>query len=250
MTRKDGDAADGLRLPLTTLFLLMSLDGKISTGPTGDRDFDRDLPLIPGICDGLAQYYQLERETDLVSFITGKVLAKVGWNEPKERIDPAPVAFVVVDNAPHLTSLGLRNLLRLCSRLVVVTTNAGHPAFGIPDPKLVTRYYNPKIDFVNLFGSLQHEGVDRLTVQSGGQLNAVLLRAGLIDRVSVTVAPLLVGGGDTPTLVDGPGAPPGSHLVQLPRLRLVKATPLAHSYLHLEYDVIDSLAARTAAGPE
>jgi len=33
-------------------------------------------------------------------------------------------------------------------------------------------------------------------------------------------------------------------------LRLVKATPLEHSYLHLEYDIIDSLAARTAASPE
>ncbi len=37
--------------PVTTLFMLMSLDGKISTGE-GDRlDFDRDLPLVPGVAD-------------------------------------------------------------------------------------------------------------------------------------------------------------------------------------------------------
>ena len=67
--------------PVTTLFMLMSLDGKISTGE-GDRlDFDRDLPLVPGVADGLLQYYELERETDPWSLNTGRVMAKVGTNE-------------------------------------------------------------------------------------------------------------------------------------------------------------------------
>lgn len=180
----------GLPLPVTTLFLLMSLDRKISTGPAPDRDFDKDLPLIPGVGDGLAQHYRLERETDLVSL------------------------------------------------------SSGHPAFGLSDPNLSTRYYDAPIDFVDLFGSLKNEGVDRLTVQSGGQLNAELLRAGLIDRVSVTVAPLLVGGGDTPTLVDGPGAWRADEFSRLARLKLVRASPLEHSHLRPEYDVIDSLAGR------
>ncbi len=42
--------------PYTTLFLLQSLDGKISTGATDERDFDKDLPLLPGVKDGLHQY--------------------------------------------------------------------------------------------------------------------------------------------------------------------------------------------------
>lgn len=232
----------GLPLPVTTLFLLMSLDGKISTGPTAERDFDKDLPLISGVRDGLAQYYQLERGTDLVSFVSGKVLAKVGWNEPRAQGDESPVSFVVVDNAPHLTGLGLLNLLRHCAGVTVVTTNPAHPARGRSHPRLSTRYYDAGVDFVDVFSSLKRGGVERVTVQSGGQLNAVLLRARLIDRVSIVVAPLLVGGGDTPTLVDGSAVWSTGELSRLPRLRLLKASPLEHSYLHLEYEVLDSLA--------
>ena len=38
-----------------------------------------------------------------------------------------------------------------------------------------------------------------MTVQSGGTMNAHLLRLGLIDRLSVVVAPILIGGKDTLT---------------------------------------------------
>ena len=38
--------------PITTLFMLMSLDGKISTGAGDGLDFDRDLPRVPGVAEG------------------------------------------------------------------------------------------------------------------------------------------------------------------------------------------------------
>ena len=41
--------------PVTTLFMLMSVDGKISTGSTDELDFDRDLPRLPGVREGLHQ---------------------------------------------------------------------------------------------------------------------------------------------------------------------------------------------------
>jgi len=66
--------------PVTTLFMLMSLDGKISTGSSDERDVDQDFPLISGIKEGLSQYYDLERSTDLWSFNTGRVQAKIGAN--------------------------------------------------------------------------------------------------------------------------------------------------------------------------
>ena len=51
--------------PFTTLFMLMSVDGKISTGFGDELDFDRDLPLIDGVKQGLHQYYEIEQTTDL-----------------------------------------------------------------------------------------------------------------------------------------------------------------------------------------
>ena len=42
--------------PITTLFMLMSVDGKISTGATDDLDVDKDFPKIKGVNEGLHQY--------------------------------------------------------------------------------------------------------------------------------------------------------------------------------------------------
>lgn len=67
--------------PVTTLFMLMSLDGKISTGASDALDFDRDLPHVPSVAEGLYQYYELEQQTDLWSLNTGRVMAKIGANE-------------------------------------------------------------------------------------------------------------------------------------------------------------------------
>ena len=45
--------------PITTLFLLQSVDGKITTGASDALDFDRDFPRIPGLREGLHQYYEI-----------------------------------------------------------------------------------------------------------------------------------------------------------------------------------------------
>ena len=59
--------------PITTLFMLMSLDGKISPGASDDLDVDKDFPKIDGLKEGLPQYYEIEQTTDLWSFNTGRV---------------------------------------------------------------------------------------------------------------------------------------------------------------------------------
>ena len=44
---------------------------------------------------------------------------------------------------------------------------------------------------------------ERLTIQSGGTLNGLFVRNKLIDYVNIVIAPILVGGKNVPTLVDG-----------------------------------------------
>lgn len=92
--------------PFNTLFMLMSLDGKISTGAGDKMDFDKDIPIIGGAKDGLKQYYDFEQTTDLHSMNSGKVLAKLGINK-KQKIKKTPVSFIVIDNK-NLTRTGGR----------------------------------------------------------------------------------------------------------------------------------------------
>lgn len=219
--------------------MLESVDGKISTGADDSRDFDKDLPTIQGLGEGLKQYYGLEQQTDWHSFNSGRVMAKVGWNEEKTAIDRLPVRFVIVDNQPHLTERGIRNLIAGTEKLYIVTTNKQHPAYTIEDSNLEVISYDTAIDFQDLFAKLKTYGVDKLTIQSGGSLNALLLREGLIDKVSIVVAPVMIGGSETPTLVDGDSLIASADLQSLKPLKLDAADVLNDSYLHLQYTVIN-----------
>ena len=88
---------DKMDRPITTLFMLMSVDGKISTGATDDLDVDKDFPKIKGVNEGLHQYYEIEQTTDLWSFNSGRVQEKMGVNK-KKIPRKTPVSFVVIDN--------------------------------------------------------------------------------------------------------------------------------------------------------
>lgn len=217
--------------------MLISVDGKISTGSVDDRDFDRDLPGVAGIKEGLQQYYDLEQETDSCSLNTGRVMAKVGWNDNKADIERLPVDFVIIDSRPHLTEQGVLNLLERTNKLYLVTTNRFHPATKLKGPNLELMLYEDGVDFHNLLARLGRAGITKLTVQSGGKLNATLARSGLIDFVSLVVAPLLVGGKKTATLIDGMSLKDQKDLKLLSPMTLQSAKRLENSYLHLRYRV-------------
>lgn len=51
---------------ITTLFMLMSVDGKISTGASYNLDVDKDFPKIKGVKEGLHQYYEIEQTDRLM----------------------------------------------------------------------------------------------------------------------------------------------------------------------------------------
>ena len=66
----------------------------------------------------------------------------------------------------------------------------------------------------------------------------MFLREKLLDFVDIVVAPVLVGGKDTPTAIDGRSLLHSSELSQLGVLRLISAEVLEHSYLRLRYAVV------------
>jgi len=226
--------------PYTTLFLLVSVDGKISTGDTDVMDVDKDYPKIVGVKEGLKQYYDFELETDLFSFNTGRVFAKVGMNEKNDEPQKLPVSFVVVDNEPHLTEKGVSYLAKKSKNLIIATTNKTHPATILKNDfdNIHIFEYEKIVDFRDLFEKLKERfGAERMTIQSGGTLNTTLVREGLIDRVLLVVAPALIGGKNTSTLMDGESLHTSAELNKIKTLELVQAKPLENSYLLLEYQV-------------
>lgn len=203
--------------PITTLFMLESLDGKINSGNNDNLDVDKDWCQIDGVKEGLHQYYEIETTTDFYSLNTGKVMAKIGVNERTEYHDKVDCRFIIIDNKPHLNEKGIDYLCHWVDKLILVTTNKNHIAYSLQE-----KYDNLDILFyvsLNLNVLLSDIGkkynAEAITIQSGGTLNAKFLRENLIDYVNVVIAPLLVGGKETSTLVDGESITSSTELSKL-----------------------------------
>jgi 2,5-diamino-6-(ribosylamino)-4(3H)-pyrimidinone 5'-phosphate reductase len=227
--------------PITTLFLIQSLDGKISTGDNDNLDVDKDFKRIVGVKEGLYQYYDLEQQTDLVSFNSGRVQEKIGINEKEWKDKGTPISFIVVDNKPHLNEKGVEYFAKRSKAFYLITTDKNHPAYELKKihSNIHILFYENEIDFADIFSKLKEEfEIDRITVQTGGSLNAELVRAGLIDYVSIVVAPCLIGGKNTQSLIGGESLHSEENLKKVKALKLLSCDVLKNSYLHLKYEVI------------
>lgn len=226
--------------PITTLFMLESLDGKISSGSSDNLDVDKDFCKIDGVKEGLHQYYELEQETDVFSLNTGRVMAKIGVTDRKEyheKIDV--VTFVIIDNKPHLNENGIDYLCHWVGKLLLVTTNKNHIVYSLKDKydNLEILYYET-LDLTQLLEDLYSKyNAENLTIQSGGTLNGMFVRNKLIDFVNIVIAPIIVGGKDVATLVDGESITNENELNKLMPLELMECNKLEDSYIQLKYKV-------------
>ncbi len=229
----------------TTLCLVSSLDGKITTGSTDNMDSDLDWKRIAGVKEGFAQYYEVEQSLGPNYLNSGRVLEKVGFNSRKEEPEKEPLRFVVIDRKPNLSMKGVKYLSNWLEKLFIVTNNPSHPALELRDEcdNIVIIRYDFDIDLEDLLVQLRlrHE-IEKITIESGGTLNSLFFRNGLVDHLKIVVAPLIVGGKDTATIADGFSLTDQSQLHLLKALRLRKCRRLRDSYLLLEYDVINNTA--------
>ncbi len=90
-----------------------------------------------------------------------------------------------------------------------------------------------RVDLKCLMEKLYERGVRRLLLEGGGNLNFGMLRDGLVDEVRVAVAPMIVGGKEAVTLVEGTGF---SKIEEGVKLHLIKYYTLGQDLI-LEYRV-------------
>jgi 2,5-diamino-6-(ribosylamino)-4(3H)-pyrimidinone 5'-phosphate reductase len=66
-------------------------------------------------------------------------------------------------------------------------------------------YGNGKVNLRNLFQQLEKMRLKKIIVEGGGEINWSVLQLGLVDELVVTISPLVIGGRDAITLVEGKG---------------------------------------------
>ncbi len=105
-------------------------------------------------------------------------------------------------------------------RIIVTTEQAPAERFEAFAGKTeLWRIGREQVDLPALLAKLAERGIDRLLVEGGGELNWGLVRDDLVDELHVTIAPVLLGGRDAPTLLEGLGLP----MKQRRKLRLEQA---------------------------
>jgi riboflavin-specific deaminase-like protein len=66
------------------------------------------------------------------------------------------------------------------------------------------------VNLRRLVATLYRRGVRQLLLEGGGATNFEFFRLGLIDEIYLTLCPLVIGGSESPTPVDGEGFFPGA----------------------------------------
>ena len=90
-----------------------------------------------------------------------------------------------------------------------------------------------RVDLPAALEQLESRGVDQLLVEGGGEIIYSLFESDLVDRLSVFVGSVVIGGRDAPTLADGDG-----FVDEFPALRLAEVRRIDDGVL-LVYEVPD-----------
>ena len=148
-----------------------------------------------------------------------------------------PVSFVLLDNT-HMTEHGVQYFCARSKEFVLITTNKTHPAFNIKADNLHIIYQENLSLEDALIELKKNHGCERITIQSGGTVNGMFLREKIFDYVDIVVAPVLIGGKETSTLVDGAALTKENELDKLGVLSLIGCDVLENSYIRHRYKVV------------
>ena len=64
---------------------------------------------------------------------------------------------------------------------------------------------NGKINLKKLLRILSERGINNILCEAGGSLTASLFKSKLVDRIVFFISPMIIGGKDAPTSVEGEG---------------------------------------------
>ena len=85
-----------------------------------------------------------------------------------------------------------------------------------------------RVDLKQLLETVHGMGIDSILLEGGGSLNYAALKAGLVDKVMLFVAPLIIGGEGAKTCVEGQGF---KYLTEAIRLKGLISRPVGEDLL-------------------
>ena len=232
---------DKIDRPLATVILAISADGKIADAVRSPARF--------GSANDKAHLEQQVAASDAVLFGNGTLQAYgttmrvISPELVKQRElqgkPPQPVQIVCSRSSQF--DPNLRFFQQPVPRWLLTAPDSSHTALPSPyamtnskfDRIICAKTAGGEIDWIDAFQQLANFDIKRLAILGGGKLVASVLAAGLVDELWLTVCPLILGGADAPTPVEGEG-----FLADLaPKLQLLAVKQVGQEvFLHYRVD--------------
>lgn len=179
--------------------LLLELRARADAVMAGARTVD----LVPvNLGPGPSKYRHLRLQNGLSEYNLRVVVSGSGTLNTKAQIFRRRFSPIIVLASGRASERNLRRLRAAADEVEVFGEN--------------------ELDFSAALSWLRRKWkVKQLLCEGGGEVNAGLFRAGLVNEVYHTICPLVFGGRDAPTMADGMGAPDLAHATRL-RLKSLK----------------------------
>ena len=221
--------------PYVILNAAMTLDGKIATSSGSSN--------ISGAKD-LERVHELRKDCDGIMVGIGTVLA----DDPRltvHKIDAKPSdnpVRIVVDSKCR-TPADAR-ITNGDAKTIIAMANEYKDEFKASDKYEILKSKGVKfffsgdvqVDLKMLMIYLHEEGINKLMLEGGSTLNFSMIKAGLIDEISICVAPMVVGGVNAKTFFDGEGF---NTMDESVKLKLIDYYRLDKDFI-LNYKVLNS----------
>lgn len=195
--------------PYTTVILAVSADGKIADTARSAADFsskiDRaHLERQVGIADALLfGAGTLRAHGSAMSLSNSELVALRRQNQKPEQ--PIQIVCTRSGNIPFNIRFFEQNIPRW-----LLTTKKGAKSWQEDHPNafaeiITSETPEGEIDWKTVLNQFKERGIEKLGILGGGELIAALFEQELIDELWLTICPILLGGKDAPTPIEGVG---------------------------------------------
>jgi len=213
-------------MPFVTLKSALSLDGKIATS-TGESQW------ITGP-EARERVHRMRDQVDAILVGAGTILKDNPRLTTRLKKGKGSNPARVILDAKAEIPLKSKVFHRARRERVIYVTAHGTSAFRINKlHKAGVHTYllpekNSRISLKKLIKLLGQSGVTSILVEGGGGLNASALKEGIVDKVVLFLAPLIIGGESAPGVVGGPGV---KSLKQALNIKGLTVTPVGADWM-------------------
>ncbi len=224
--------------PWIIVHCLMSVDARLTTARRLETHWEEIAPTA------VHEYYRLARHLGVQGILTSASLISLAEHTLAEQdivaSDPRQLApaVIVPDNRGRINWTLIKRKPWFRSAVALCSKKTPKDYLEYLDEEGI-HYIVAGEEHVDLEAALdalwERYRIGMLACLGGAQLTGALLRRGLIDEISVVIAPLAIGGITTPTLFEASDL---SSLQQILRLRLSHFMGLEGGAVWLRYEVI------------